>query len=124
MMIDQKRSGSGLFKFWAFASVIYVLIAGALSIEPVRGVITDAKDVSRASPMPQTPVTGPLPEAPNSPGEEIAWVIAKRAGICLAPPLLALWFGWDVWFATVGFLSRDRHDGKEVAGTEAELPPD
>ena len=123
-MIDLKRSGSGLFKCWAFASVVYVLVAGALSIEPARDVITDPQDVSRANPMPQTRVTGPLPEAPNSRGEEIARVIAKQAGICLAPPLLALWFGWDVWFATVGFLSRDRHDGKEVAGTEAELPPD
>ena len=29
-----------------------------------------------------------------------------RAAIILGPPLLALWFGWDVWFAVEGFLSK------------------
>lgn len=43
-------------------------------------------------------------------------MVMTRVGVGLAPPLLALWFGWGVWFATVGFLSRDRHDGKRSPG--------
>jgi hypothetical protein len=34
----------------------------------------------------------------------IGKAFAEQAAIALAPPLLVLWFGWDVWFAAAGFL--------------------
>ena len=34
---------------------------------------------------------------------KVAKAVGKQAAIVLGPPALALWFGWDVWFAVTGF---------------------
>jgi hypothetical protein len=38
----------------------------------------------------------------------IARAVGKQAAIVLGPPALALWFGWDVWFALTGFFPARR----------------
>jgi hypothetical protein len=108
-MIERKRPGASLFRFWALASLLYCLVAGALSVAPIRTALAQANE---PQPPPTTaPQTsrGPVPEAPDTPTVKVAKSVAKQAAIVFAPPLLTLWFGWDLWFAVVGFLSpRDR----------------
>jgi hypothetical protein len=104
-----------LLKGWALSSVIYVGVAGAFSVEPVRTALAQA-DSPRPPPLAPDPAaapTGPLPDAPDTPSVRIAKTVAKQAAITFAPPLLVLWFGWDVWFAVVGFLSPDRKAGRK-----------
>jgi hypothetical protein len=86
-------------------SIVYVLVAGALSVGPVQRAIDQA---DRAVPVaaPPPPTDGPLPDPPDSPGVIVAKAVGKQAAIVLGPPLLALWFGWDVWFAVQGFLAK------------------
>lgn len=101
-VIRQNRPGAKLLKCWIFASVVYVCVAGALSLAPVRAVLGEARH--QPAPTQARVVTGPLPNRPQSPREKVLRVIAKQTAISLAPPLLVLWFGWDLWFAIVGFL--------------------
>jgi hypothetical protein len=82
-----RRAGRFLLKCWVVAAAIYVVAAGVMSVAPIRIAIVRA-DHTRASP----------------PSLVIGEVVARQAAITLAPPLLALWFGWDLWFAAVGFL--------------------
>jgi hypothetical protein len=48
--------------------------------------------------------TGPLPDKPDGPALAIGKVIVRQVALSVGPPLLVLWFGWDVWFAVTGFL--------------------
>ena len=101
------RSGGGvhpLLTCWLVASAFYVLVVGALSVEPIRLAIMQAQH-PRASPLQRYErSTGPLPDAPDRPGVAIAKAVARQGALIVGPPLLVLWFGWDVWFAVVGFL--------------------
>jgi len=101
----RRRSGAGLMRAWMLISIVYVLVAGALSVGPVQRAIDQA---DRAVPVaaPPPPTDGPLPDPPDSPGVIVAKAVGKQAAIVLGPPLLALWFGWDVWFAVQGFLAK------------------
>ena len=104
----RKRRGAGLFRIWAVASMAYVVAAGAVSVAPIRAAVAQASQP--AAPAPALPVEsrGPLPDAPDTPTVKLAKTVAKHAAITLAPPFLTLWFGWDLWFAVVGFLSPER----------------
>jgi len=109
-MNSSKPGGARLLKAWAAASILYVGVAGGLSAQPIRAAIAEARQPA-PPPLPQPPPrvpTGPIPDPPDTPAVKLAKTVAKQAAIVIAPPLLVLWFGWDVWFAVVGFLSRDR----------------
>jgi hypothetical protein len=101
-----RRSGTGLLRVWTLVSVVYVLVAGALSVSPIQRTIGEADRAVAAVARPPPPSNGPLPDPPDSPGVMVAKAVGKQAAIVLGPPLLALWFGWDVWFAVQGFLSK------------------
>ncbi|HEY8003664.1 MAG TPA: hypothetical protein VIE16_05515 [Phenylobacterium sp.] len=112
-MANRKRPGSRLLKVWAVISVLYVGVAGALSVHPIRSAIAEAGQPAAAIPAPRLDTRGPLPEAPDTPAMKLGKTVARQAAITLAPPLLALWFGWDLWFALTGFLSRGHEPSKE-----------
>ena len=100
-----RRSGTGLIRVWTLVSVVYVLVAGGLSVSPIQRAIDRADRAVVAAAAPPPPSNGPLPDPPDSPGVMVAKAVGKQAAIILGPPLLALWFGWDVWFAVQGFQS-------------------
>lgn len=52
---------------------------------------------------------GLLRDRPDTAAVTDAKIIAGQAAVIAAPPLLALWFGWDVWFAVVGLLEVRAH---------------
>lgn len=103
------RSRRRLLRLWAVVSAAYVVIAAAGSALPLRAAIGRAQAAhARAAEAPPPRVRpprpdGPLPETPDGPAE----ILAKAAGgellLLAGPPLLLLWFGWDVWFALAGF---------------------
>ncbi len=62
------------------------------------------------------PSTGPIPDAPDTGPVKIAKAVAKQGAIVFAPPALALWFGWDVWFAVTGFFPRGASRKKNSPG--------
>ncbi|HEX3886881.1 MAG TPA: hypothetical protein VHW05_05250 [Phenylobacterium sp.] len=107
-MTERRRPGANLVGAWAVASAIYVLVAGALSVSPIREALAQAAHPA-ATPAPIVRVgDGPVPEAPDTPTLKLAKAIGKQAAIALAPPFLVLWFGWDLWFAIQGFWRQDR----------------
>jgi hypothetical protein len=79
--------------------------AGLDSVRPIDSALSYARS-HHAATVKAAPVNlnGPLPSPPDSPGVAAAKVVARQAAIIFAPPLLLLWFGWDLWFAAVGFL--------------------
>jgi len=108
------RSGSGLMRAWTLASIAYVLVAGGLSVGPIQRAFAQADRPVAAVAAPPPPSTGPLPDAPDSPGVRVAKAVGKQVALVFGPPLLALWFGWDAWFAIQGFLSKGmRRPGDE-----------
>ncbi|MFI4966409.1 MAG: hypothetical protein ACHP9T_13705 [Caulobacterales bacterium] len=110
---DRRRPGARLIRTWALASIAYVAAAGALSVAPVREVMTQAARPAPLAPTLPASWKGPLPDAPDSPAVKVAKVVARQAVIAFAPPFLVLWFGWDVWFAARGFLAPDRKAPRE-----------
>jgi hypothetical protein len=86
--------------------MLYVAAAGALSAAPIRQAIAQAQGLAPPSVQPNVLPTGPLPEAPDSPSLRLWKAVGRQGLIIVGPPLLALWFGWDVWFAVSGLLSR------------------
>jgi hypothetical protein len=111
------RSGAGLIRAWTVASIVYVLIAGGLSVGPIRRAFAQADRPVAAVAAPPPSSRGPIPDAPDSPGVMVAKAVGKQAALVFGPPLLALWFGWDAWFAIQGFLSKDT---KSPGGGEPE----
>jgi hypothetical protein len=69
----------------------------------------------------RTTITTSLAEPQDTPEQRTMRAVAERAAISLAPPLLVLWFGWDVWFAVVGLMSPCRRN--DNASAVAESPP-
>lgn len=96
----------GLLKFWFGAAVLYMAWTCTLSVAPIRSAIIQAQGPApeHAEQQRQVQPTGPLPDAPDSPAVKLGKVIGRQALIVVGPPLLALWFGWDVWFAVIGLL--------------------
>lgn len=97
---------------WAVGSAIYTIAAVALSVGPIQHAMVEAGRPAAAA-APVTVGDGPIPEAPDSPKVRFAKTVGERALIVVVPPFLALWFGWDVWFAVEGFRSRQRKDAGE-----------
>jgi hypothetical protein len=102
-----RPAGRKIFRVWLAASALYVAVIGVISITPMRTAIEAARNAPPPAPVVQT--TGPI-HTPESPAMKAASVIGRQALLGLAPPLLLLWFGWDLWFAVSGFrqLRRDR----------------
>jgi hypothetical protein len=92
--------GRRLFKAWAVAAVLYGLTASALSVAPIRRTWLDASPAS----VPSQQVRVVM----------VAKVVGRQAAIVAGPPLLLLWFGWDVWFAVVGLFGREPKESKEA----------
>jgi hypothetical protein len=97
-------------KVWLIAALAYGLAAGLLSVAPIRTAITQAQRPVAPPARPDSGLSGPLPDAPDSPGLALGKVIGRQAVLVVGPPLLVLWFGWDVWFAVTGFLRPRRSD--------------
>jgi hypothetical protein len=114
-----RRRRSKLLGAWMVASAVYVLVAAGFSVTPIRHALT-AADRAAPPPVPATS-SGPVPEAPDPPAVTIAKAVGKQALVVFAPPALALWFGWDVWFAVTGFFPR-RDRIREAEGQGAEEP--
>lgn len=114
-MTRSKPRGARLLKIWAVASILYVAVAGGLSVQPIRAALAQARLPAPAPVAVAPPRTskGPVPDAPDTPAVKLAKTVAKQAAIAFAPPLLALWFGWDVWFAILGWWSRGREASEE-----------
>lgn len=92
--------GRRLFKAWAVAALLYGLTASALSVAPIRGAWLDASPASVPSPEVRIVM--------------VTKVVGRQAAIVAGPPLLLLCFGWDVWFAAVGFFGRDPEKSEEA----------
>jgi hypothetical protein len=99
-------AGRRIFRVWLAASALYVAVIGLISIAPIRTAIETAKQAPAPTAPPAAPIhtTGPIADAPASPGMKAAEVAGRQALIAAAPPLLLLWFGWDLWFAVSGLL--------------------
>ena len=97
-------AGRLLLRTWAVAAVIYVVVAGAWSVAPIRAAVLRAQEPVRAQPAPAAPADGPIPDAPDSPAVALAKSLAWHAAVVIGPPALTLWFGWDLWFAAAGLL--------------------
>jgi hypothetical protein len=73
------------------AATLYALVAVGLSVAPLRAAFHQLASASASE--------GPTRAAALDFGK----VAARQAIVVAAPPFLLLWFGWDVWFAFVGF---------------------
>lgn len=103
------HSRSRLLRAWAIVSAAYVLIAAAGSAGPLSAAIGQAQTAqarpaaAQGLPHRREPAGGPIPDAPDSPSEKMAKAVGAEILLLFGPPLLLLWFGWDVWFALTGF---------------------
>jgi hypothetical protein len=107
------------------AAAAYVLVAAAGSAGPFITAIEQAQTVEAhpalAQRLPEPPANGgPIPDAPDSPAERIAKAVGVEVLLLAGPPLLLLWFGWDVWFALAGFLPGLGAGGKRAPPAERE----
>ena len=102
-----------LLKCWFIGAVLYVVVAGAYCVPPVQAAIRQVRSPSLALAAGTAMSSDTRREGPDNPALALARVAAKQATIVLGPPLLTLWFGWDVWFAVVGFLGPRRHSLQE-----------
>lgn len=94
--------GRRLLQAWGVAAVLYALTAAVLSVGPIRQVIHEgAAESARAAP------------SASVRGAGVVKIVGRQAAIVVGPPLLLLWFGWDVWFVIVGFFGRDRDTPEE-----------
>ena len=100
----QQRLGRALLKGWLVIALIYVTAAAAFSIAPVRAAIGIPATGQVASQRQPEARGDAHPDPPPSRTVRIGRAVTIQAAITFAPPLLALWFGWDVWFAVIGFL--------------------
>lgn len=100
----QQRLGRALLKAWLLVALIYVAAAAAFSVAPIQSAIRGAPSEQVAPPGQLEARKGALRDPPPSQAVRIGKAVAIQAGITFAPPLLVLWFGWDVWFAVIGFL--------------------
>jgi hypothetical protein len=100
-----RRRAQWLLKVWSVIALGWVIAAGSQSVRPITVALRHAR-VHHAVTVRAAPFdpNGPLPTPPDSPDVAVAKVVARQAAIVVAPPLLLLWFGWDVWFAVAGFL--------------------
>lgn len=115
-----------LLKCWFIVAVLYVVVAGAYSVPPVHAVVRQVRSPSVSLAVGTGKSADARREEPDNPALAVAGVAAKQAAIVLVPPLLTLWFGWDVWFAVVGFLEprrRSRHEPDVAAEREASAGP-
>lgn len=87
------------------AAAIYALAAAGFSVAPIRHAVAEA-GASQAPPAPAAPTKGPIPDTPDTGRVKLAKAVARQAAIVVGPPALALWIGWDLWFAIVGFFPR------------------
>jgi hypothetical protein len=88
------------------AAAFYVVVAAGFSVTPIRHAVAEAQ-AFRPPPRARSTL-GPIPEAPDTAPVRIAKALARQAAIVLGPPALALWFGWDLWFALSGFFPSRR----------------
>lgn len=111
--------GSKLFRAWAVASALYVLVAIGFSLAPIQAAFEAADRTPAAAPAASG---NRRAEAPDTPRLKIAKAVGKQALIVLAPPALVLWFGWDAWFAITGFFPsrRTRSDEARDPARDAE----
>jgi hypothetical protein len=100
-MTTKSRLGGTLFRVWLGASAIYVAVILAVSVSPIKAAVKLARQPYVAPVAVHN--TGP-DNPPESPTMRAAEIVGRQGLIGLAPPLLALWFGWDAWFAAAGFL--------------------
>lgn len=102
-----RPSRSRLLRLWAIVASVYVLVAAAASAGPLKAAIAHAQTVRQpaAARLRLEPhaAGGPIPDAPDSPVELVAKAVGLEVLLLAGPPLLLLWFGWDVWFALAGF---------------------
>jgi hypothetical protein len=99
------RSGPRLFKAWAVAAAIYVAVAIGFSVAPIRSALERTADTAGGPPS-------SAQSAPRQPA--LLEVGARQAAIVAGPPLVLLWFGWDLWFAVLGFLEPKRDPAEET----------
>jgi hypothetical protein len=109
-------AGRLLLRIWLVAAAVYVLVAGAMSVAPIKAALLRAHEPPPARPAQVAPTNGPIPDAPDSPAIALAKSLARQAAVVAGPPLLTLWFGWDFWFAVTGFLERRAHAGRGDGG--------
>ena len=84
-------------------ALVYVVAAGWMSVAPIRSAIADAQRPPVAVPARGLP--GPVDARFSHRSEAaVGKIVARQAAVTFGPPLLVLWFGWDVWFAVIGFL--------------------
>lgn len=103
-----------LLKGWFIVAVLYVVMAGAYSVPPIQAAIRQVGSPRVSLSAGTGKSSDARREGPDNPALAVAEVAAKQAAIVLGPPLLALWFGWDVWFAVVGFLEPRRRSLQEA----------
>jgi hypothetical protein len=92
-----------IFRAWAAGAIIYVLAAMAVSAAPLRAAFRDTRAaVGESATYDTLASTGRSASAKV----KLREVVIKQVAIVIAPPLLLLWFGWDLWFAVAGFFDR------------------
>lgn len=97
-----------LLKGWFIVAVLYVVMAGAYSVQPVQAAIRHVRSPGVSLPAGTGKSSDARRRGPDNPALAVAEVAAKQGAIVFGPPFLTLWFGWDVWFAVVGFLEPRR----------------
>lgn len=114
-----------LLKGWFIAAGLYVSVAGAYSVQPVQAAIRHVRSPGVALPAGTGKSSDARRRGPDNPALAVAEVAAKQGAIVFGPPFLTLWFGWDVWFAVVGFLElrrrslRQLHDAAECEASNS-----
>jgi hypothetical protein len=93
--------GQTLFRVWLAASALYLAVILVVSVTPIKAAVHLARQPYVAPAA--IPTTGP-DDRPESPTERAAVIVGRQILIGLAPPLLILWFAWDLGFAVAGFL--------------------
>jgi hypothetical protein len=103
-------SGRLLFKGWVVAAAAYVLLATFHALGPIEAALARSQRQAAAPPAQAGLPEGGSADEPAGAAPILGRTVLQYGAIIFAPPLLVLWFGWDVWFAVTGFLERRPQD--------------